>query len=102
MDFFSLIASREKNEMPTRASWYDVKMASPLSSIWYLVTSKYDSRITEAAIIDWAALFGVPTMLVTDGAAHFDNSLVKLLCGRFKTRHHITTAYVRPMGKRHY
>ena len=54
---------------------------------------KYDSKATEATVVDWAALFGVPKMLITDGASHFDITLVKLFCSRFKTNHHITTAY---------
>jgi hypothetical protein len=53
----------------------------------------FDGATTEEAVVAWAAMFGVPSILVTDGASHFDNELVKALVKRFRAAHHITTAY---------
>ena len=44
-------------------------------------------------MVEWAALFWVPSILVTDGGTHFDCSLISVLTRRFRSRHHITTAH---------
>ena len=48
-------------------------------------------------MIDWASLFGVPRMLITDGGTHFVNNLIQALVRRFRANHHVTTAYA-PWG----
>ena len=55
--------------------------------------NKFDSATSESACVAWAALFGVPRILVSDGGTHFDNGIMKCLCKRFRATHHITTAY---------
>jgi uncharacterized membrane protein YgcG len=61
--------------------------------IWLWECQAFDSVVTEEAVIAWCAMFGVPSMLITDGGSHFDNTLVTAICKRFRARHHITTAY---------
>ena len=53
----------------------------------------YNAATTEAAVVEWSALFGVPTFLVTDGGSHFVNQLVEALVTRFRSAHHVTTPY---------
>ena len=55
--------------------------------------NKFDAKQTETSAVEWASIFGVPDMLVTDGGTHFDNTVIQALCKRFRTKHHITTAY---------
>ena len=61
--------------------------------IWLWECQAFDSVVTEEAVIAWCATFGVPSLLITDGGSHFDNTLVTAICKRFCARHHITTAY---------
>ena len=56
-------------------------------------TKEFTAEVAEAGVIQWAALFGVPAIIVSDGGSHFNNMLVKALTRRFRARHHITTAY---------
>ena len=53
----------------------------------------FDAATAEAAVIEWASLFGVPRMLITDGGTHFVNNLIQALVRRFRAHHHVTTAY---------
>ena len=53
----------------------------------------YDAATAEEAVVAWAALHGVPRILVTDGGTHFDNAIVKSMQKRFRAAYHITTAY---------
>jgi hypothetical protein len=53
----------------------------------------FDAATAEAAVIEWASLFGVPRMLITDGGTHFVNHLIQALVRRFRAHHHVTTAY---------
>ena len=59
--------------------------------LWY--AEEFDGPTTERALIHWAAIFGVPKIIVSDGGSHFNNNLVKALIRRFRARHHITTPY---------
>jgi hypothetical protein len=59
--------------------------------LWW--ADEYSAATAEAAVVEWASLFGVPSILVTDGGSHFDNQLIGALTRRFRARHHITTAY---------
>ena len=43
----------------------------------------YNASTTEAAVIEWAALCGVPQYLVTDGGTHYVNQLVEAMVTRF-------------------
>ena len=54
---------------------------------------KYDAETTEACAIQWASIFGVPLYFISDGGSHFNNKIVIALMKRFKTLHHIVTAY---------
>ena len=47
----------------------------------------------ENAILDWAADFGLPSVIVSDGGPHFKNKLLEGLAQRMRTDHHITTPY---------
>ena len=54
----------------------------------------FDAATTEAAVVEWASLFGFPAVLITDGGTHFvNNNLVQALVRRFRAHHHDTTAY---------
>ena len=55
--------------------------------------TSFDAATAEAAVIEWASLFGVPQMLITDGGTHFVNNLIQALVRRFRAHHHVTTAY---------
>jgi transposase InsO family protein len=55
--------------------------------------NSFDAATAEAAVIEWASLFGVPRMLITDGGTHFVNNLIQALVRRFRAHHHVTTAY---------
>jgi hypothetical protein len=55
--------------------------------------NSFDAATAEAAVIEWASLFGVPRMLITDGGTHFVNNLLQALVRRFRAHHHVTTAY---------
>ena len=55
--------------------------------------TSFDAATAEEAVIEWASLFGVPQMLITDGGTHFVNNLVQGLVQRFRDHHHVTTAY---------
>jgi hypothetical protein len=59
--------------------------------LWW--ADEYSAATAEAAVVEWSSLFGVPSILVTDGGSHFDNQLITALTRRFRSRHHITTAY---------
>jgi transposase InsO family protein len=59
--------------------------------LWW--ADEYSAATAEAAVVEWASLFGVPSILVTDGGSHFDNQLIGATTRRFRARHHITTAY---------
>ena len=61
--------------------------------IMLFLTKEFTAEVAEACVIQWAALFGVPAIIVSDGGSHFNNMLVKALTRRFRARHHITTAY---------
>ena len=54
---------------------------------------KYDAETTEACAIQWASIFGVPLYFISDGGSHFNNKIVIALMKRFRTLHHIVTAY---------
>ena len=54
----------------------------------------FDAVTAEAAVIEWASLFGVPRMIITDGGTHFVNNIIQALVRRFRAHHHVTTAYV--------
>ena len=60
-------------------------------TLWH--AKAYNASTTEEAVIEWAAPFGVPKFLVTDGGSHFVNQLVEALVTRFRSAHHITTPY---------
>ena len=66
--------------------------------IWLWECQAFDSVVTEEAVIAWCATFSVPSLLMTDGDSHFDNTLVSTICKRFRARHHITTN-LRSLGK---
>jgi hypothetical protein len=53
----------------------------------------FDAVTAEAAVIEWASLFGVPNMIITDGGTHFVNNIIQALVRRFRAQHHVTTAY---------
>ena len=63
------------------------------SFVMLLEATAFDAATAEAAVIEWASLFGVPNMLITDGGTHFVNNLVQALVRRFRAHHHVTTAY---------
>lgn len=45
------------------------------------------------AIIDWAAAFGVPNGLMSDGLTHFKNETVRMVSKGLKVPHHFTLPY---------
>ena len=94
MDYLSLTEAWENIEGPEPCSKGILVAKDGLSGYVLLsAASKFDSSQTETSAVQWASIFGVPEILVTDGGTHFDNRIIQSLCKRFRTKHHITTAY---------
>ena len=53
----------------------------------------FNAENAENALLNWAADFGLPSVLVTDGGSHFKNQLIEALMRRMRTTHHITAPY---------
>ena len=60
---------------------------------WLHPCSSFCARNVEAAVLAWASIFGMPSMIVTDSGTHFKNELIKALTLRMRCMHHCTTPY---------
>lgn len=63
------------------------------SHVWFFAIT--DSPIENASrlIVYWAAAFGVPNGLMSDGPTHFWNETIDLVAKGLKTPHHFKTPY---------
>lgn len=52
-----------------------------------------DSEVTMEALMEWRALFGCPTILVSDMASYFVSATMKKFAQRCNMRQHVTVAY---------
>ena len=53
----------------------------------------FNSQAVEQAVLDWASIFGMPAMLITDSGTHFKNELMRALTLRMRCMQHCTTPY---------
>ena len=55
--------------------------------------AKFDAANVETAVLEWAAIFGMPRLIVTDSGTHFKCKLIYALALRMRSLHHCTAPY---------
>lgn len=60
---------------------------------WFYALASTDAENAASAIIDWAAAFGVPAALMSDGPTHFKNETLRLVSKGLRVPHHFTLPY---------
>lgn len=78
-------ASAEKYVLMLRDDHSDYK--------WFFAFPDTSAENAARAIIDWAAAFGAPKCLMSDGPTHFKNETVRLVSKGLKVPHHFTLPY---------